>query len=66
LRSAAHYFELSANQRNVDGQCDYGICHQDGEGIWIDLRSAAHYFKLSADQENAAGQGGYGICLQNG
>jgi TPR repeat protein len=66
LEGAAHYFKLSADQGNANGQWRYGECLRDGKGIPIDLEGAAHYFKLSADQGNAAGQWLYGVCLQDG
>jgi TPR repeat protein len=66
LRNAAHYFKLSADQGRAGGQCNYGLCLHNGEGVSIDLRNAAQYFKLSADQGRADGQCNYGLCLQNG
>jgi TPR repeat protein len=50
---AAHYFKLSADQGNAYGQCNYGVCLRDGDGVVMDKSLAAHYFKLSADQGDA-------------
>jgi TPR repeat protein len=66
LRSAAHYFKLSADQGDPDGQCFYGLCLRDGKGISPDLRAAAHYLKLSADQQNHFGQYYWAMCLLTG
>jgi TPR repeat protein len=63
MRSAAHYFKLSADQGDADGQFCYGICLRYGKGVSSDMRTAAHYFQLSADQGNAVGQVRYGECL---
>jgi TPR repeat protein len=56
LKGAAHYFKLSVDQGNADGEYCYGLCLQYGTGISKDLKRAAHYFKRSADQENAKRQ----------
>jgi TPR repeat protein len=33
LSGAVHYFKLSADQRNAEGQNGYGCCLRDGKGI---------------------------------
>jgi TPR repeat protein len=47
MRRAAHYFTLSANQGHPLGQCNYGLCFLNGDGISINLCRALPYFKLS-------------------
>jgi TPR repeat protein len=41
--------QLSADQRNAEGQLNYGCCLKTGMGVDHDLSRAAHYFKLAAD-----------------
>jgi TPR repeat protein len=65
LKGATHYFKLSSDQGNADGQFWHGVCLH-GTGIPKDLKGAWNYFKLSADQRNADGHFPYGQYLLDG
>jgi TPR repeat protein len=49
LSEAAHYFKLSADQENADGQFYYGRCREHGRGVAVNLSAAVRYYKQSAD-----------------
>jgi TPR repeat protein len=66
LREAATNLKLSADRGHAGGQCGYGFCPMNGQGIATNYSEAARYYKLSAHQGNAAGQYCYGNCLANG
>jgi TPR repeat protein len=49
LRLAAHYFELSANQGNPDGQKKYASCLEHGNGVPEDKNKAGKYYDLAGE-----------------
>jgi TPR repeat protein len=64
--AAASYFKQSADQGNLRGMSNYGVCLENGRGVDQDYVSAAHYYKMSADGGNPLGLWRYAVCLTTG
>jgi hypothetical protein len=62
----AHYYKLAADHGHANGQCNYGVCLENGDGVAVDKPLAVQYYKLAADQGNASAQNNYGACLSKG
>jgi hypothetical protein len=63
---AAHYFQLSADQGDLNAQFSLGAMLHTGDGILVDKVRAAYYFQLSADQGKSSAQFNLGVMLLNG
>jgi hypothetical protein len=66
VKGGAHEMEISTDEGNLGGQCNYGLWLLSGKNVSTHLRSATHYFAFSTDEGNGVAQNHYGFCLQNG
>jgi len=57
MNEAVRQFRLSADQGNEQGQCNLGVCYEDGTGVGEkDFNEAVRQFRLSADQGDEQAQ----------
>jgi TPR repeat protein len=66
LKSAAHYFKLSADQGNSQGQYCSAMSLLTGSGLQCDIAAAIRYFTLSAENGSSDGQAVVGWMAENG
>jgi TPR repeat protein len=52
IEEAVKSYKLTADQGNLLGQSQYGICLQNGIGIEQSIEGAMQYYKLAADDGN--------------
>jgi hypothetical protein len=57
VEEATHrYFQLTADQGEIDAQYYLGVMYKDGRGVGKDEKEAYWYYKLAADQGHARAQ----------
>jgi TPR repeat protein len=66
LRSAAHYFQLSADQRNANARYHSEIYLLQGLRLQRDLSGAIRNFMISAELGSPDGQFVIGLMAENG
>ncbi|KAJ2802066.1 hypothetical protein H4R20_003425 [Coemansia guatemalensis] len=49
-KTAAYYFEVSADLGDADAQADLAVCYEKGDGVKRDMKRAAHYYRLAHKQ----------------
>ncbi|KAJ2752304.1 hypothetical protein GGH94_005310 [Coemansia aciculifera] len=49
-KTAAYYFEVSAELGDADSQADLAACYEKGDGVKRDMKKAAHYYRLAHKQ----------------
>ena len=57
---------MSADQGNLDAQCQLGICYMKGIGFDQDKMKAIKIYESLSNQGNANAQHELGICYENG
>lgn len=51
-KEAARYYKLAADQGNLPGMSNYGVCLEMGCGVPMDKAEALKYYRRAADDGN--------------
>lgn len=63
---AFEYFQLSANEGNVDAQFFLGACYDEAIGVEQDYQQAVKWYRKAAEQGQSHAQASLGLCYREG
>lgn len=63
---ALNWFNLSAEQGNVEAVCMLGVCYYYGKGTDTDYETAVKLFRIAAEAGHKNSMLNYAVCLENG
>ena len=61
---AFHWYKLSADDQDEDGQCNLGICYYNGFGVQKDYKQAYHWFCKTIDDHRTLKKSTYSTALE--
>jgi TPR repeat protein len=64
--TAAHFYELAADQGNAAAQAGLGCLYEEGHGVTQDYTKARHFYELAAEQGYAGAQTNIGNLYREG